>query len=422
MRLFLLFLAAVFFLFEQPALASEPDLQALANQIRTLTESIQTLQLTVESQKTTIDRQSVRLAAIEKGERVPQLTPAPQPAEAPALSGVSQNYNPDIGVVGTVQANLTNNSSDTDGNDTIVLKELELNFSHYVDPYSRVDAVISFNDALEEQNANIEEAYYTRWGLPFGFTTQLGKFRSKFGKENLLHLHALDTVDYPLVIQDFLGEEGLASSGVRLQNTIPNPWDIPLEITGELLRGNNGTSFSGISRTPIFNTHLKSFFEIAQDMNLELGTSAMFGDENVDDSERGGSRYGVHLIGFDGTYSWFLPEGRVLKLQSEWMMEARTSLVHPNANPWGFYVLADYRFSPRFSVGTRVDYVQPLDVVGEHLGTTGISPYFTIWQSEFVNYQLQYTHLEPASSSEKPDNAFYFRVNFMIGAHKHPVQ
>jgi len=425
MRPFALFLAILLFFTAHPALASEPDFQALQNQLRTLTESIQTLQLTVESQKSVIERQGMRLASLEKGIPVPSGLATERVAMSegvPNVAGLSQGFNPDIGVVGTIQGNLTNSSADGEGNDTIALKEVELNFAQYVDPFSRFDAVISFNDELEAQNVNVEEAYYTRWGLPFGFTGQAGKFRSKFGKQNLLHLDGLPTVDYPLVIRDFLGEEGLASSGVRLQNMVPNPWDVPLEITGEVLRGNNGNSFSGISRTPIFNTHLKSYFDLTKDMGLELGTSAMFGDENADGAERGGNRYGVHLLGADGTFAWHLPEGKVLKFQNEFMIEARDTLIHPNGNPWGFYSLVDYRFSPSWSIGTRFDYLQPLDVATEHIQTTVVSPYITFWQSEFANYQFQYTHTNPAASDEKPDDAFYFRVNVLIGAHSHPVQ
>ena len=187
MRLFALFLFLFIFLSGSPAFAAEPNLQSLQNEIRALKESIQVLQIGLESQKEANQRQALKLVALENGERVsPALVAPAASAQAPSMGGLSQGFNPDIGVVGTIQGNLTNSSADEEGNDTIVLKEVELNFAQYVDPYSRFDAVISFNDALEEQNANVEEAYYTRWGLPMGFTGQAGKFRSKFGKQNLL--------------------------------------------------------------------------------------------------------------------------------------------------------------------------------------------------------------------------------------------
>jgi len=403
--------------------ASEPGLESLQREIHSLTKTMAQLQSTVRSQTEVIQKQSIRINALEQGGVQPKETA--QPAGAPKMTGLS-GFNPEIGVTGTVQTKLTQNSSDTEGNDTIALKELELNFAQVVDPYSRLDAIISFNDAIENQNVSIEEAYYTRWGLPFGFTGQIGKFRSKIGKENLMHLHQLDTTDYPLVIKDFFGEEGLASSGARLQNTIPNPWDIPFEITGEVLRGNNGPSFSGISRRPIFNTHVKTYFDLGKDANVELGWTTLFGDENPPINgvtpAQGQDRYGVKVFGGDMTFNWFLPEGRKLKWQNEIYFQNRTHLVHVNSDPWGFYSLLDFKFSPKYSAGIRFDCVEPLDVVGQHTRTTGISPYLTFWQSEFADFKLQYSHLEPANASQKTDNLIMLQADFLIGAHKHPVQ
>ncbi len=417
----------------KPAKAAEPLLESMQKEIHALTQTVAKLQSTVYSQTEVIQKQTVRINALEQGGVQPKV--ATEPAGAPKMAGLS-GYNPEIGVVGTVQAKLTENSNDGEGNDTIALKELELNFAQYVDPYSRLDAVISFNDAIESQNASIEEGYYTRWGLPFGFQAQLGKFRSKIGKQNLLHLDQLPTVDYPLVIQDFFGEEGLSSSGVRLQNWIPNPWDIPVEVTGEVLRGNNGASFSGISRRPIFNTHVKTFFEPSENSTLELGGTMMFGDENpryvnergtVVTRASGQDRYGIHVVGADATYILNLSEGRVLKFQNEVYVQDRGTnstiqAANINHNPWGFYSLVDYKLSPRWSTGIRFDYLEPLAVSDFHIHTRAISPYLTLWQSEFANFRLQYSHSDPASADAKSDNVIFLQANFLIGAHKHPVQ
>lgn len=431
----------LFFLFcilclQKPAPANEAVIDVVQKDMRDLKEAVASLEGLVRSQNEVIKDQTLKIAALERGEVRP--VEAAKPDRAPQVKDLGQGFNPDIALVGTVQAQLTEDSTDGEGRDTIALKELELNFSQYVDPYSRLDAVVSFNDALEAQNTEIEEAYYTHWGLPFGFQGQIGKFRSKIGKQNLLHTHRLDTVDYPLVIQNFFGEEGLASSGARLQNWLPNPWDIPVEVTGEILRGNNGASFSGISRRPIFNTHVKTFFEPSQNSTFELGGTALFGDENpriFDDANgvfiagpaNGQDRFGIHMAGADLTFIQNLSEGRVLKFQNEVFVQDRgsnSSIQAANINtvPWGFYSLLDYRFSSRFSVGIRLDYLEPLGVADEHGRTTAISPYFTFWQSEFANFRLQYSHSDPAGANAEPDDAIYLQANVLIGSHKHPVQ
>lgn len=415
----------------------EAAFETLQRNMLEMRKSLESMRFSLESQNELIRQQAAKIQALEQGKGLaPLAMEGMMPADAPKTAGISQGFNPEIGVTGTVQSKLTQDSADGEGNDTIALKELELSFAQVVDPYSRLDAILTFNDNLEDQNVDIEEAYYTRWDLPLGFTTQLGKFRSKIGKENLIHLHQLETANYPLVIRDFFGEEGLSSSGIRLQNNIPNPWDIPFEITGELLRGNNGASFSGISRRPIFNTHAKTYFDLSKDTNVELGWTTMFGDENAPVTEldgdgnevtvirpQGSDHYGARVFGADATMNWFLPEGKRLKWQNEVYFQNRTtSLVHVNDDPWGFYTLLDYKFSPRFSAGVRFDFLQPLDVTQQHKQTTEISPYLVFWQSEFADMKIQYSHTDPANADAKGDNAVYLTVDFLIGAHEHSVE
>lgn len=418
----------------EPAGAGLSDMVGLREMVGELKSTVLDLKQTVEQQNQIIEKQNERIESLEiKGGQAVQKPEKTGPAP---LQGLTQGFNPDIGVTGTVQAKLTESSADGEGNDTIALKELELSLAQYVDPYSRLDAIITFNDNLEAQNADIEEAYYSHWGLPLGFRGQIGKFRSKIGKQNLQHLHALENADYAEVIKDFFGEEGLASSGIRLVHDISNPWDIPMDITGEVLRGNNGNSFSRISRRPIFNVHGRTFFETSEDTNLELGWTTLFGDENapraigtdntgahvLQAAERGRAQYGVKVYGADATFNWLLPEGKSVKFQNEIYFQRRGNLVHINNDPWGFYSLLDYRFSRQFSGGLRFDYVEPLDVVDEHGRTIGVSPYLTFWQSEFANFRLQYSHTEPASLAAKSDDAIYLQANFLIGSHQHPVQ
>src|SRR3989338_1483598 len=201
---------------------------------------------------------------------------------------------------------------------------------------------------------------------------------------------------------------------------IPNPWDIPFEITGEVLRGNNGTSFSGISRRPIFNLHAKTYFEPSDDTGLELGWTTLFGDENppvtIDGDDEttvqvtragGQDRFGVKVYGADATLTWNLPEGKKVQWQNELYFQNRTDRVHANKRPWGFYSLVDYRFSPKFSAGIRFDSLEPLDVAGQHRRSTQISPYIIFWQSEFADFKLQYSHLDPALSDAKSDDMIF---------------
>jgi len=430
-----LFSLSLFLSVSIQAQAADPQIEILKNNMDQIQQSLQSLRnnisdlkMTVETQNEVIRQQSIQIAGLQKGTAV-QNGSVPPPVNPKANAG----WNPDIGIAGTVQGKMTQNKTDEEGNNSITLKEFEVSLGQVVDPYSRFDSTLTFNDALEDQNVEVEEAYYTRWGLPLGFTGQLGKFRADIGKANLMHAHALPTADYPLVIQNFFGEEGLASSGLRLKNNIPNPWDLPLEVSGEILRGNNGSSFAGISRRPIFNTHLKTFLEPSADTNLELGWTTMFGTVNptltIDAGDgtttewtrpEGTDKYGVKLFGGDATFNWFLPEGKKVTSQNEIYFQNRSDSFGSTQTPWGFYSLLEYTLSPRFTPGVRFDYVNPLEVSGDQ-GTTSVSPYLIFWQSEYVDVKLQYSHTVYAGS-EKTDNAAFLVVDFLAGNHKHAVQ
>lgn len=426
---------------ESPAMPDmTQEIADLKRMMSAMDSNMEVLKSTVRAQNEIIERQNVRIAAFENSpsRAIPSAPSSSQPSPVP-LKGLSQGFNPEIGVVGTIQGNLTENSNDEEGNDTVAVKEVEVSFAQYVDPYSRFDVTLAFNDHIEDHVVHMEEAYYSHWGLPWEFKGQLGKFRSAIGQQNRMHLHELDTVDYPLVIRDFFGDEGLSASGVRLERALWNPWDIPVRVIGELLRGNEGESFSGVSRRPIFNTRMDTFFKTSENTELELGGNVMFGDENpprtiwVDDGTgtlveenytpaEGQDRYGVQVYGADATWKWYLPEGKVLKVQNELYAQSRGNRVHANANPWGFYSLLDYKFTSRFSTGIRFDYLQPLDIADGHRESFEISPYITFWQSEFASFRLQYRHSEPADPGQKCDDAVFLQANVMIGSHKHPVR
>lgn len=436
-------------------LANEAIPQAVLDQISALQQAVQELQSVTSNQTQMIESQSAKINFLENRiEKVPSgLPPAVAPSMPAALGDARQglaNWNPEVGVIGDVVTHLTEDTADEEGKDSIAVRELELVFGQYVDPYSRFDAAVVLNDALEAQNVEIEQAYFTRYALPLNFKAQVGKIRPKIGKANLIDRHALDTVTEPLVINRYFGEEGWKTSGVRLQNFIPNPWDIPLEVTGEVLNGRGAPSFAGKARRPVFNTHLKSFFEVSDTKSLEIGATSLFGSDNLEGAirDKGNDRFATHVYGFDVTYIDLLDGIRRLKLQSELYFQDRDFpnpvMIDADGNgafevsnnldqhPWGFYSLLDLKLSQRFSAGVRFDFVKPLDAVAftgtlpsavtsfgsEH--TWEVSPYITLYQSEFALFRLQYSHTENAQGIS--DDQIYLQGRFQIGVDRHGLQ
>jgi len=442
------------------AWAQEMAPKSFQDQLSRMEAAISKLQSTVNNQNEVIQSQQIEIKDLSRKllkqsaeikTDLPNVSDLAKEPEGLRLPGTA-NWNPEVGVVGDIVAQLTEDHADEEGKDSIVVRELELVYGQYVDPYSRFDAAIVFNDGIEEQNAFIEQAYLTRYELPFNFKAQIGKFRPKIGIVNLLDRHALETVTEPLVISNFFGEEGWSTSGVRLQNYIPNPWDLPLEITGEVLNGREAPSFADRARRPAFNVHLKASFDLSESDTLDIGGTTLFGTDNLDGPlrDKGNDRYSVHVFGMDGVYMHHFQDGSRFKLQSEAYIQDRNFrtpfFIDSDAdglfevvetgfdnNPYGFYTLVDYKMNKNWSFGLRFDWLKPLDSLefdesGVATGFTRfgtdktweISPYITLHQSEFCLFRIQYSHTENAQGIT--DDAVFFQARFQIGVDRHGLQ
>ena len=95
-----------------------------------------------------------------------------------------------------------------------------------MDPYSRADFFIAVSPA---EGVDLEEGTLTLFALPAGLTAKLGKFRSNFGKFNRTHPPETPFADRPLAAERFLGEEGLAPSGLSASWLAPLTFYVNLD-------------------------------------------------------------------------------------------------------------------------------------------------------------------------------------------------
>src|SRR5690606_24451441 len=91
------------------------------------------------------------------------------------------------------------------------IRELELGLQAAVDPYFRADAFFGISDL---EGIAIEEAYLSTLALPYGLQVRAGRFHLPVGKQNTTHRPELHTIEYPYVIQRFLGPEGGKGTGM----------------------------------------------------------------------------------------------------------------------------------------------------------------------------------------------------------------
>lgn len=392
---------------------------SLQQQIQQLTELVTQLDATVQGQQQRITALEQTNQTLQSQVGGPALTQVISASSSPGrIAQGLQVFNPEIGILADVVGRLSQSSEDAEGNDKLSVRELELIISHDIDPYSRFDSTITFSDF---EDPVIEEAYITHWGLPWEVKARLGRMRPKIGKASAVHRDQLDTVDEPLVIQKYLGLEGLFRTGVELSGFLPLPWEsVTHELIGGVMEGGigeGGTLFGSTRRRPSFYARLRNFWDISDASNLELGSTYLTGSKDED------GRFEVNALGLDATLTHYVTPNNKLKWQTEAYLQDRDETdAGLQENPWGFYSLIDYRLSPRLGIGSRFDYVQPVDnaATSPRDADTAWSTYLTLHQSEFARWRVQYQHAELAGGGN--DNLVFLQGSFAIGVHKHQLQ
>jgi len=419
--------------------ASEPEArdgsdQEVRRELAEMRKALQEVRRTVESQSELIKKQQARIEELER-RLIQPAAPAPSSMEpgisAPApsagkglgLPGQIGSALPEIGLVGDIVATSSEDSGDADGNDRISAREIELVVGGYVDPYSRFDATFAFSDF---EAADVEEAYLTRWGLPWDLTARFGRFFPKVGKQAAIHRDQLSTVDEPLVIRRYLGSEGYFRAGVDLSRVLEGPGGWVLEPSVGVLEGgvgDGGSAFGSSRSEPTLYSHLKTYKELTDSSGLELGLTHLLG------SKDGDGRFEVNLFGLDATYLHSMPAKKQLKLQGELFAQTREEAfsiagtgetTQFDRHPWGAYLLADYRFAPQWSAGVRADHVRLVETSGPRQYDQGLSAFLTFHQSEWARWRLQLRHEE--RGPEKTDDSVMLQGTFAVGTHKHKIQ
>lgn len=393
------------------------QLERVMSQLSALTQTVEMLNKKVIEQQKTIDL--LRANATQSKTRQDTLAEI----TAGKTNRPSGQFNPDIGIVGDIIASSTESHEDVEGNDRVAVRQVELVLGHDVDPYSRFDATIAFSDF---EDASLEEAFVSYWGLPEDIKARIGRFKPKIGKASSLHRDSLDTVDEPLVVQRYLGVEGFARSGLDLSGFTPFSTEkFAQQLTVGVLEGGvgeGGTLFGETRRQATFYSRLSNFFDLAESTNAELGINYLLGSSDDD------SRSEVNAVAFDTTVNVFVTPRNKLKFQSEFFLQHRkegpieTTEASGafNDDPWGFYALFDYRLGERWGLGARYDQVELVDAGAGNDPERAYTGYVTFYQSEFARWRLQYQRFEPVL--DRNDDRIWLQGTFAIGQHKHALQ
>jgi len=363
---------------------------------------------------------------VEINQALRQTTPEPEEVSTPAPRQANQSQNPDISVIGDLLFSNVNSAthglvpddltghndklyalhSDTGEHNTndLQLRELELGFQGVIDPYARADFFVG----IHGEELHLEEGYMTILNLPGSLQSRLGKFRVDFGRANKVHRPEYYLVDYPNMVKNFLGDEGLASVGVEGSYILPI--DTYVELTGQVMTGAEGSPSFAENDNYIYLGHLKTFFDLNENHSLEIGGTYARGKYDTEHNLSG------DLAGFDVTYRWDPTDDPYSSfiLQGEAIFSRRD--LHETSDKLkscGYYLFGQYQLSRRWYLGLRYDYSEYPYNNREY--ERAYSAAVSFWPSEFSRFRLQYTHTDRTFGEDS--NSIFLQTTFTLGPH-----
>ena len=313
-----------------------------------------------------------------------------------------------------------NNPANARIDDTINMREVELDLRASVDPFVDGVAILSVeSESPGEFSASVEEFYVLIKSLPLplwespplGTKIMLGRFRTEFGMNNRSHTHDLPQSDRPLVIEEFLGFEGQAANGISTKSFLPSPGDTALELTLQLFNGGSAPVAEENNRLS-YLANLNFFVPLADDHSLNVAAIGFYG---VNDRALGQQS---RVASLDVLYKWkparqgeyesFLLGGQLFYASHEPAAGGRT-------HPFGYFVFAQYQVSSRLYAGVRWDQTETL--ADDTISRRKIGPYLTWYTSEFFRARFTYEHTFSELPGENRGDSFFVEVVIVFGAH-----
>ena len=342
---------------------------------------------------------------------------------------------PDISLVGDLIADFSPDGTTQEDGSRFSVREAELAIQAAVDPSFRGDVFLGFSDA---EGVHIEQAFMTATSLPWHLEMRLGRFLAPFGKQNTTHRHDLHTVDYSLVGQRFLGEEGLKGTGVYLarsaapfgffQEFIFTATDRLGEAPEDLVTEEaTNKDIDGLA----YSARLRNYWDLSDASNLEVSGSALTGlmERPLTGPIGEVNAYALRqtTFGVDVTFRWRPPAQGLYKsfiLQGEFMHQQNEdyNLADIPApvdldNFSGFYLFARYQTSRRAYLGARFDSLDDPEFGGER--TDAFSGYYQFYPSEFSKIVAKFERVNPTGIAAF--NRFLLQATFALGPHRpHP--
>lgn len=331
------------------------------------------------------------------------------------------SFNPDISIntLFLYQNSSRGNAAAADSPNGFSLQEAEIQFTSDVDPYFRFAALFAVHPhkdtdpepghtAATHYHFEPEEIYAETLSLPW-VTFKIGKFKTAFGRHNLLHTHAYPFIDAPLAHQEFLGEEGMNDTGLSAALFLPTPWFS--ELTAQALSGDQLHAFGSENpNTTVSLIHFKNLIEITDAATVQLGLSGAIGKNEF--------RRETRLAGADLTFKWrpiVYGNTRSLSWSTE-LLSRETQTLTSTLRENGWVSFLQYQLAQRWWLQGRAEQVSTRELLfTERAVTHKQSALVAFLPSEFSGIRFQYDHLK--DERDFVEHKLSLQMNFSIGAH-----
>ncbi|MBK7877126.1 MAG: hypothetical protein IPJ77_15505 [Planctomycetes bacterium] len=354
------------------------------------------------------------------------------------------SFNPALSFVFDGVADQVNADGGDDGVD-LSLRVLELAAQAWVDP----NAWAYFIAAADEESLNVEEAAVHYTGLGGNSTLRAGRFFIDFGKQMQTHVHELRTLERPLVLRTFLGDE-VKGDGVQwdcwtttgdagalrwsigaFRSLLPEAEDDGTSAFAEVAERKSAGDLNATAR-------VTAFHDVGDNGTFQLGASArVIPDYAFAFSPSGDAAVGLDntVYGVDVTYGWHDDTGlERWTVGGEFLVStgdvgADVTDVGSDGDPTndtvaavddtrtGWFAFVDCAWNPSHSVGLQYSSTELTDAAGSD--ASEVEAYYTWQLSEFHRLRFAASALE---SDLDPDaQRFAVQYTAIVGAHGHGV-
>jgi hypothetical protein len=314
-------------------------------------------------------------------------------------AGANQ-FNPQISIVGDFVSVLDHTVRDERTTD---FREIEFGFAAEADPFLRVEAYIALANEGGETVTEIEEAFgrYSRLGR--GLSAKVGKIAAAIGRVQRNHADQLGYLDYPLVIRDVFGDEGMRLPGASLSYLFPGERFHELTLETLVLNDEGPVFASDSTDDKAYVLHYRTFFDFNEDLSASLGATYVSG-------QAAGSDRRANVCGLDYTMK-FQPGGT----GRSWVFEAEgysTKVPGASQRRSGWFARLMVEAAPKLWLTAGYDRSE-IPGTSEHRSGTlfGVTKKVT----EFHHWRLEWQRI--SSSFERAASVLTLQFQWVIGAH-----